>query len=69
MNFLTCRHQKDRSRQYDLALRRTRLRMTRLQDKETIKRKEKTITPEKGQNYTVVTKIIILHGYISESYI
>ncbi|XP_063400098.1 trichohyalin-like isoform X3 [Mytilus trossulus] len=42
------RHPKDQSRQYDLAMRRTRLRFANLQQKEPTKKKEKSLTPEKG---------------------
>ncbi|CAC5415800.1 unnamed protein product [Mytilus coruscus] len=42
------RHPRDQSRQYDLAMRRTRLRFANLQQKEPTKKKEKSFTPEKG---------------------
>ena len=42
------RHQKDKIRQYDLAKRRVRLRLTKIQDKEPTEKKEKTFTPERG---------------------
>ncbi|XP_052070817.1 trichohyalin-like isoform X2 [Mytilus californianus] len=42
------RHPRDQSRQYDLAMRRTRLRLANLQQKEPTKKKEQSFTPEKG---------------------
>lgn len=61
------RHPKDQTRQYDLAMRRTRLRFTKLQEKDQFTKKEKLITPERGIVMNNLLLILVVFYLINRS--